>query len=199
MNEYSKQARIHGDVPITDAELRSAIKRINDRLYQLEKNNLQKSEAYYSYKNFANRFGGISYGKRPSIKVGRLSKLSEFDRQFIMKQDLHGGSVGKELKKAEDWLKSNGNENPTRKEKIETANQLGEIHQFIEDNDDIIYAVESMSGTDVVHGNNGKLTQAQIDRLYKVHEEYDELKSRELANEPKKKQDTDTQFDLSWL
>ena len=185
MNFNNFSNKVNGYEEITDAELRSAIKRINDRLYQLDKANMKGTTAYQSYEAFANKFGGISYGKRPSIKVGKLSALSEQDKREILNIDRHGGSLGQEKKKAIEYIRQNdpsfashkGKRTAEEELKIqETANQLGQIHQFIEDHDYMIYDVENATG-DFIRGNNGKLTPAEVERLFNIEYEYNKLKS----------------------
>lgn len=189
MNFNNFSNKVNGYEEITDAELRSAIKRINDRLYQLDKANMKGSTAYQSYESFANKFGGISYGKRPSIKVGKLSALSEQDKREILNIDRHGGSLGQEKKKAIEYLRQNDPSFATHKGKRtaedelkiqETANQLGQVHQFIEDHDYMIYDVENATG-DFIRGNNGKLTPAEVERLFNIENEYNQLQQN---NEP---------------
>lgn len=183
MNFNNFSNKVNGYEEITDAELRSAIKRINDRLYQLDKANMRGTTAYQSYESFANKFGGISYGKRPSVKVGKLSALSEQDKREILNIDRHGGSLGQEKKKAIEYLRQNDPSFATHKGKRtaeeelkiqETANQLGQIHQFIEDHDYMIYDVENATG-DFIRGNNGKLTPAEVERLFNIENEYNQL------------------------
>lgn len=183
MNYNNFSNKVNGYEEITDAELRSAIKRINDRLYQLDKANMKGTTAYQSYEFFANKFGGISYGKRPSIKVGKLSALSEQDKREILNIDRHGGSLGQEKKKAIEYIRQNEPNFATHKGKRtaeeelkiqETANQLGQIHQFIEDHDYMIYDVENATG-DFIRGNSGKLTPAEVERLFNIENEYNQL------------------------
>lgn len=183
MNFNNFSNKVNGYEEITDAELRSAIKRINDRLYQLDKANMKGTTAYQSYESFANKFGGISYGKRPSIKVGKLSALSKQDKREILNIDRHGGSLGHEKKKAIDYIRQTEPNFATHKGKRtaeeelkiqETANQLGQIHQFIEDHDYMIYDVENATG-DFIRGNNGKLTPAEVERLFNIENEYNQL------------------------
>lgn len=189
MNFNNFSNKVNGYEEITDAELRSAIKRINDRLYQLDKANMRGTTVYQSYESFANKFGGISYGKRPSIKVGKLSALSEQDKREILNIDRHGGSLGQEKKKAIEYLRQNDPSFATHKGKRtaeeelkiqETANQLGQIHQFIEDHDYMIYDVENATG-DFIRGNSGKLTPAEVERLFNIENEYNQLQQN---NEP---------------
>ena len=58
---------------ITEAQLRSAVKRINDRLYQLSKEGLKGSESWNQYANIANLFGGIQWheGKKGTSREGQ--------------------------------------------------------------------------------------------------------------------------------
>lgn len=186
MNYNNFANKVNGYEEITDAELRSAIKRINDRLYQLDKANMKGSTAYQSYESFANKYGGISYGKRPSIKVGKISELSAQDKREILNIDRHGGSLGQEKKKAIDYIRQSNPKFVTHKGKRtaeeeqliqETANQLGQIHQFIEDHDYMIYDVENATG-DFIRGNSGKLTPAEVERLFNIENEYNNLNNK---------------------
>lgn len=192
MNFNNFSNKVNGYEEITDAELRSAIKRINDRLYQLDKANMRDSIAYQSYESFANKFGGISYGKRPSIKVGKLSALSEQDKREILNIDRHGGSLGQETKKAIDYIRQSDPSFANHKGKrtaeenrliSETANKLGKIHEFIEDHDYMIYAVEDAKG-DFIRGNNGKLTTDEVERLFNIEYEYNQLGTEAHHDEP---------------
>lgn len=189
MNFNNFSNKVNGYDEITDAELRSAIKRINDRLYQLDKANMKDSTAFQSYESFAKKYGGISYGKRPSIKVGKISELSAQDKREILNIDRHGGSLGQEKKKAIDYIRQSNTKFATHKGKRtveeeqliqETANQLGQIHQFIEDHDYMIYSVEDATGN-FIRENNGKLTPAEVERLFNIENEYNQLQQN---NEP---------------
>lgn len=189
MNFNNFSNKVNGYDEITDAELRSAIKRINDRLYQLDKANMKDSTAFQSYESFAKKYGGISYGKRPSIKVGKISELNAQDKREILNIDRHGGSLGQEKKKAIDYIRQSNTKFATHKGKRtveeeqliqETANQLGQIHQFIEDHDYVIYSVEDATGN-FIRENNGKLTPAEVERLFNIENEYNQLQQN---NEP---------------
>lgn len=189
MNFNNFSNKVNGYDEITDAELRSAIKRINDRLYQLDKANMKDSTAFQSYKSFAKKYGGISYGKRPSIKVGKISELSAQDKREILNIDRHGGSLGQEKKKAIEYIRQSNTKFATHKGKRtveeeqliqETVNQLGQIHQFIEDHDYMIYSVEDATGN-FIRENNGKLTPAEVERLFNIENEYNQLQQN---NEP---------------
>lgn len=186
MNYNNFSNKVNGYEEITDAELRSAIKRINDRLYQLDKANMKGSTAYQSYETFANKFGGISYGKRPSIKVGKISELSAQDKREILNADRHGGSLGNETKKTIDYIRQSDPTFVTHKGKrtaeenrliSETANKLGNIHQFIEDHDYMIYDVENAKGN-FIRENNGKLTPDEVERLFNIEDEYNSLNNK---------------------
>lgn len=189
MNFNNFSNKVNGYDEITDAELRSAIKRINDRLYQLDKANMKDSTAFQSYESFAKKYGGISYGKRPSIKVGKISELNAQDKREILNIDRHGGSLGQEKKKAIDYIRQSNTKFATHKGKRtveeeqliqETANQLGQIHQFIENHDYMIYSVEDATGN-FIRENNGKLTPAEVERLFNIENEYNQLQQN---NEP---------------
>lgn len=189
MNFNNFSNKVNGYDEITDAELRSAIKRINDRLYQLDKANMKDSTAFQSYESFAKKYGGISYGKRPSIKVGKISELSAQDKREILNIDRHGGSLGQEKKKAIEYIRQSNTKFATHKGKRtveeeqliqETANQLGQIHQFIENHDYMIYSVEDATGN-FIRENNGKLTPAEVERLFNIENEYNQLQQN---NEP---------------
>lgn len=189
MNFNNFSNKVNGYEEITDAELRSAIKRINDRLYQLDKANMKDSTAFQSYESFAKKYGGISYGKRPSIKVGKISELNAQDKREILNIDRHGGSLGQEKKKAIDYIRQSNTKFATHKGKRtveeeqliqETANQLGQIHQFIENHDYMIYSVEDATGN-FIRENNGKLTPAEVERLFNIENEYNQLQQN---NEP---------------
>lgn len=192
MNFNNFSNKVNGYDEITDAELRSAIKRINDRLYQLDKANMKDSTAFQSYESFAKKYGGISYGKRPSIKVGKISELNAQDKREILNIDRHGGSLGQEKKKAIDYIRQSNTEFATHKGKRtveeeqliqETANQLGQIHQFIEDHDYMIYSVEDATGN-FIRENNGKLTPAEVERLFNIENEYNQLQQNNESVTP---------------
>lgn len=189
MNFNNFSNKVNGYDEITDAELRSAIKRINDRLYQLDKANMKDSTSFQSYESFAKKYGGISYGKRPSIKVGKISELNAQDKREILNIDRHGGSLGQEKKKAIDYIRQSNTKFATHKGKRtveeeqliqETANQLGQIHQFIENHDYMIYSVEDAT-CNFIRENNGKLTPAEVERLFNIENEYNQLQQN---NEP---------------
>lgn len=192
MNFNNFSNKVNGYDEITDAELRSAIKRINDRLYQLDKANMKDSTAFQSYTSFAKKYGGISYGKRPSIKVGKISELSAQDKREILNIDRHGGSLGQEKKKAIDYIRQSNTKFATHKGKRtveeeqliqETVNQLGRIHQFIEDHDFMIYSVEDATGN-FIRENNGKLTPAEVERLFNIENEYHQLQQNNESVTP---------------
>lgn len=192
MNFNNFSNKVNGYDEITDAELRSAIKRINDRLYQLDKANMKDSTAFQSYESFAKKYGGISYGKRPSIKVGKISELNAQDKREILNIDRHGGSLGQEKKKAIDYIRQSNTKFATHKGKRtveeeqliqETANQLGQIHQFIENHDYMIYSVEDATGN-FIRENNGKLTPAEVERLFNIENEYNQLQQNNESVTP---------------
>lgn len=192
MNFNNFSNKVNGYDEITDAELRSAIKRINDRLYQLDKANMKDSTAFQSYESFAKKYGGISYGKRPSIKVGKISELNAQDKREILNIDRHGGSLGQEKKKAIDYIRQSNTKFATHKGKRtveeeqliqETVNQLGRIHQFIEDHDFMIYSVEDATGN-FIRENNGKLTPAEVERLFNIENEYNQLQQNNESVTP---------------
>lgn len=178
--------KMRGVEPITNAEIQSALKRINDRIYQLNKKGLDKSDAFKQYEKLGAQLGGMKTGKtgRVTIDLGRnkagkrlkVSQLSQEDKQKIMEVDRHGKTAGNEIKKAHNYLKEKfGDEyEPTNEEIVNASNELGQIHDFIIDNASIIYKVESEKGN-IVTNNNGKLTPEQIERLFNVKNEYAEM------------------------
>lgn len=95
---------------ITEAQLRSAVKRINDRLFQLHKAGLSPmnfehkgSEAWNEYANLANKFGGIQWheGKAgtsragmiiPSISVKNIKDIAT-PTEKVVRRDFKTGKV----------------------------------------------------------------------------------------------------------
>lgn len=183
---------------ITDAQLRSAVKRINDRIHQMNTAGLNNSVSYKSYKEFAQSFGGIQYGKRAHIHIS-IKKLTAEQKLDIIRADFNGGSLGDEMTKATTHLKQEKGEdyNPTRAEKIKTANKLGDIHEFIEDNIDVIYDVEDATD-EFIRGNGGELTPAQVSRLFNVYKEWQDLKDKKKDFKPLAKQKTVNKNRKKW-
>lgn len=198
----------NGGLDITNAELQSAIKRINDRLYQLSSRDLQESATYKSYESMIKNMGGtITYGKtgRPSIKFAvNSTKLGQEVRREILSIDRHGGTYGREKASAMAHLKEKHGENykASENELKTTIIKLGQIHEFIEENSGIIYAVEKEKG-DFITGNDGRLSAVDIDRLFKIQQEYDKIqeekKNKAKLESDKAKNNAENLQALNWL
>lgn len=164
---------------ITDAELRSAIKRIDDRLMRLAQKGFKNTNSYKGYEDLAKYIGGsITVGKKGyyHLSVGRISKLTLADKRRILMVDRKGGSYGKETQRATNYLQEKYGKDyiPTHEEVVKTAEQLSSIHDFILENDNMIYTVEKEYGN-IVTGNDGELTPQQVDRLFNVENDYNEI------------------------
>lgn len=188
--------KIRGVEEITDAEIQSALKRINDRLYQLNKKGLNTTAPFKKYQSLSMQFSGtLRFGKngRISVDLGYLDNgkkrtvknLTLEEKKVILEADRHGGTAGNELKKAREWLKENGHQQPTDEEIKNTAIMLNDIHEFIIENDNIIYDVERERGN-IVTGNSGKLTEEQVNRLFNVKNERDAILEERKQNLLKK-------------
>ena len=203
MNSESYKRYMNDYDIVSEAQLKSAIKRINDRLYQLDKAGLRESTAWKYYENFANAFGGIKMGKRPHITISKtamknlttpVTKVTRRDLETgevlatkqvnssmakdILHADRYGGTLGSVKKSAKDYLKQKGNDDPTDEEMKKAVNTLSNVHEFIENNQDKIYAVEDAT-KEFIRGNNGRLTAEEVDRLMNINEEYNKLMSED--------------------
>lgn len=202
----------NGGLDITDAELRSAIRRINDRLYQLASHGMQESATYKRYESaIANIKVGDVAGyiqlneKRPGVHLPtQPSKLSQELRREILAIDRHAGTYGREKASAIEYLKDkHGKDYKASEQEIAKASaKLGKIHEFIEENSGIIYAVEKERG-DFITGNDGHLSSEKIDRLFNIQREFDEIqedkKNKAKAESDKAKNNAENLQALNWL
>lgn len=212
MNTNTYLSKMNGGVEITDAELKSAIKRINDRLYQLASHGMQESATFKRYESAiaSIKVGDVAgYIQQNEKRLGvhlptQPSKLSQELRREILAIDRHAGTYGREKASAIEYLKNKHGEDykASEKEIATAAAKLGKIHEFIEENSGIIYAVEKERG-DFITGNDGHLSAEKIDRLFNIQREFEEIqeekKNKAKIESDRAKNNAENLQALNWL
>lgn len=185
---------------ITLKQVESAIKRINDRLKQFEKQGWTQSQNYKDLVSFANRLsqpltqtkpknGGVTYSK-----IGITpKKATELDKQLILKYGSKSSrkTLGNAKKQAEKELKQlveRGTIKPIDKKNISEkeykqikenilkniSKASAELHDFIVQNKDTIYLNIELS--DIVHSSHnskGRMTPQEKTKLLEMYNNED--------------------------
>lgn len=175
---------------ITTAQLQGAIKRLNQRLVQLDKDDLKGSYAHSQMEYLARRLGtGLKQSKsgREKLDLPRIDKMTEQQKQLIMKYGKKGGTFGtvkKEREKArKNYYERYGSDapEPTNEQLRDIANRNNDIHEFIQEHSDAIYKVSELY--DAVHAPR-RLTYGEADKLLNMfnNPEYYDKKGKFVGN-----------------
>lgn len=160
-----------------------AVKRFNERIRQFEKQGMTANPEYHQMKQFAervNRKAGKTKKTPYSTIQGGQKTLSKGDMKRLHKMlDQDGYSVGHVKKtpsrfsglekKAKEELKKKGITRPTKSQIGEAVSRMyGDLHDTIVNNSSFLYKVADINAFIHSPNNHGKLTDAQIDRIYEV-------------------------------
>lgn len=184
----------------SDAEIKSAVKRLNDRIKQFYVKDATESEQFYTLLGIPKPSKGIPSkvqrqgilvdipklssdlsatigGKRVTFKnVPQLSTVTSIytpeQIQNIMRYGKKGAktTAGEAIKTAKKDLKERGIKNPTKAQIKAQIKANRETHDFIEENKNEIYLVKDLA--DAVR-RKGKLTSDEQQRLLSMYDNPD--------------------------
>ena len=168
------------------AELSKAIKRINERLAEMERQGLTKSSEYEHVKSIVlatphKEFGTDEDGNT-THRIINTSKLTTAQKRAIMRESENKEHTAGAIKnKTRKWLKNEGIK-PTKENVAKYSKMWAELHQVIQENIFAIYGHETLN--DAVHRAWGEpLTMSEVETLY-----------NDIVNNPDKKRELERTY-----
>lgn len=126
-----------------NAEKVKAIKRINERLAEYERNNLQGAIGYINMKNAIQSFEVDTKGKNGNIRVSRSKEKLEKIPDFVLKRLLQEETFGQAKKEAKKRIKKRKG-NLSESDIVKEIEDYGMVKEFLDNELNNVYEQAKM-------------------------------------------------------
>lgn len=153
---------------VEQAKLVSAVKRLNERMRDLERRGLQGSQAYQNLSSWvANMPNKID--KTGTVRAVQTYKLTPAQaRRTMAISNNKNATAGAEIKRAKEFFREIGIK-PTEEEIKRNISQRGDLHEFIVNNTQAYYGTELHTAVK----RSTKLTAEEENEFYKLMSKVD--------------------------
>lgn len=170
-HEYAKLTLLQQE------QYKSAVKRLNERMRDLERKGYTGSNAY---KNLSSWVASMpnKVDKTGHLRAVQTYKLTpkQMERTMAISNNKEA-TAGFEKQKAIKHLKSQGVDTPTTEQVKNTVNLYGQLHDFIVHNTDAYYGNPELGLEDAVHRPwNEKLTESEVEKFFELMKTQQQVK-----------------------